>query len=179
MNPNVRSHSGNLGLSDELALIPRYCAPMTVELDALDWSVLRELQADGRMRVAALARRIGLSPTATADRIRRLEAIGAITGYRATVDLRKAGAEVLAVVRLAYPGRAREPLRQLFDQHPEILECQRVTGDDCYVLKVAATSMEHLATVVDNLGDVGRVTTSVVYNEPLPYRGLLEPLRLE
>jgi Lrp/AsnC family leucine-responsive transcriptional regulator len=149
------------------------------ELDAVDWKVLRELQRNGRVSVAALARRIGLSPTAMSDRIRRLEAAEVITGYRAMLNLRKAGADVLAVVRLAYPGKAREPLVQLFDQHPEILECQRVTGDDCYVLKVAATSMEHLAMVVDNLGDLGRVTTSVVYNEPLPYRGLLEPLTFE
>lgn len=145
-------------------------------IDQVDWDVLRELQADGRVSVAELARRIRLSPTATADRIRRLEARGVITGYSARVDLRRAGAGVLAIVRLAYPGRAREPLARLFEKRPEILECQRVTGEDCYVLKVAAASMEHLAAVVDDLGDIGSVTTNVVYNEPLPYRGLHRPL---
>jgi Lrp/AsnC family leucine-responsive transcriptional regulator len=64
----------------------------------------------------------------------------------------------------------------VFNKRPEVLECQRVTGDDCYVLKIAATSLDHLAAVVDDLGDIGRVTTSVVYNEPLPYRGLQAPL---
>lgn len=138
--------------------------------------MLRELQRDGRVSVADLARRIRLSATATADRMRRLEASGIIIGYTARVNLVKVGVKVMAIVRLEYPGRAREPLAQLFDERPEILECQRVTGDDCYVLKIAATSMNHLATVVDHLGDIGRVTTSVVYNEPLTYRGLREGL---
>ncbi|PZS34735.1 MAG: AsnC family transcriptional regulator [Pseudonocardiales bacterium] len=146
------------------------------DLDELAWSVLRELQSDGRASVAKLARRIRLSPTATADRIRRLEAKGIITGYAARVNLAKTGVDVMAIVRLEYPGRAREPLAHVFDKRPEVLECQRVTGDDCYVLKIAATSMDHLASVVDDLGDIGRVTTGVVYNEPLPYRGLLQPL---
>lgn len=149
---------------------------MADNLDELDWRILRELQSDGRASVAQLARRISLSPTATADRIRRLETKGVITGYTARVNLGSAGADVMAVVRLQYPGRAREPLARIFNARPEILECQRVTGDDCYILKIAATSMDHLATVVDDLGDIGHVTTSVVYNEPLPYRGLLEPL---
>ncbi len=149
---------------------------MADDLDELDWRVLRELQRDGRASVAELGRRISLSPTATADRIRRLEANGVITGYAAQVNLGKAGVKVMAVVRLQYPGRAREPLARVFGKRPEVLECQRVTGDDCYILKIAATSMDHLAAVVDDLGDIGHVTTSVVYNEPLPYRGLLEPL---
>src|SRR5680860_1690841 len=143
---------------------------MADDLDELDWSVLRELQSNGRVSVAELARRISLSPTATADRVRRLEARGIITGYTAQLDLGKVGVEVMAIVRLEYPGRAREPFARVFDTRPEILECQRVTGDDCYVLKIAATSMDHLAAVVDDLGDIGRVTTSVVYNELLPYR---------
>lgn len=150
---------------------------MGEDLDQVDWAVLRELQSEGRLSVAELARRIRLSPTATADRIRRLEAKGVITGYGARVDLRRVGMSVQAVVRLAYPGRAREPLARLFGERPEILECQRVTGEDCYVLKVAAASMEHLADVVDDLGDIGSVTTNVVYSEPLPYRGLARPLR--
>lgn len=149
---------------------------MTVDLDATDWTLLRELQADGRASVAGLARRISLSPTATADRIRRLEAHGVIVGYCARVDLRKVGVQVMAIVRVQYIGRAREPLARVFDSRPEVLECQRVTGEDCYVLKIVALSMDHLANVVDDLGDFGRVTTSVVYNEPLPYRGLQAPL---
>lgn len=149
---------------------------MEAPLDEVDWQLLRRLQENARATVAELARLVALSPTATADRIRRLEARGVITGYTATVDLERLGARVTAVVRLQYPGRAREPLARLFDKWTEILECQRVTGDDCFVLKVAASSMDRLAAVVDDLGDIGRVTTSIVYNEPLPYRGVRRPL---
>ncbi len=89
---------------------------MAEDLDELDWSVLRELQNDGRVSVAELARRIRLSPTATADRVRRLENRGVITGYAARVNLSKLGVGVLAIVRLQYPGRAREPLARLLDK---------------------------------------------------------------
>ncbi|WP_026820935.1 Lrp/AsnC family transcriptional regulator [Arthrobacter castelli] len=149
---------------------------MSDDLDDIDWDLLRELQTDGRASIAQLARLVRLSPTATADRIRRLESKGVITGYTARVDLKKVGVAVMAVVRLKYPGRAREPLGVVFDKRPEILECQRVTGEDCYILKLAAASMDHLAAVVDDLGDIGGVTTNIVYNEPMPYRGLEAPL---
>jgi DNA-binding Lrp family transcriptional regulator len=63
----------------------------------------------------------------------------------------------------------RRPKRLLAERR-EILECLRTTGDDCYTLKVAATSMEHLETLVDELAGFGSTTTSVVYSQPLPYR---------
>ncbi|MBQ0904754.1 Lrp/AsnC family transcriptional regulator [Micromonospora sp. U21] len=101
----------------------------------------------------------------------RLEATGVITGYRAEVDLTKAGFVVLAVVRLEYPGSRHEPLRRLLERRWEILECLRTTGDDCHVLKVAATSMAHLEQIVNELAAFGSTTTNVVYSATLPYRG--------
>jgi Lrp/AsnC family leucine-responsive transcriptional regulator len=72
---------------------------------------------------------------------------------------------------LKYPGNRHQPLHRLLSGRREILECLRTTGDDCYTLKVAATSMEHLETLVDELAGFGSTTTSVVYSQPLPYRG--------
>lgn len=83
---------------------------------------------------------------------------------------------MLAVVRLKYPGNYHEPLRRLLAERGEILECLRTTGDDCYTLKVAATSMAHLETLVDELAGFGSTTTSVVYSQTLPYRGAGLPL---
>lgn len=144
---------------------------MAENLDAIDWSILAELQDDGRLPITELSRRVKLSASATTERVRRLEATGVITGYRAEVDLPKAGFAVLAVVRLKYPGSQHEPLRRLLERRLEILECLRTTGDDCYVLKVAATSMAHLEQVVNELAAFGSTTTNVVYSATLPYRG--------
>jgi Lrp/AsnC family leucine-responsive transcriptional regulator len=78
---------------------------------------------------------------------------------------------VLAVVRLRYAGNQHQPLRRLLGERFEILECLRATGDDCYTLKVAATSMAHLEQLVDELCQFGDTTTSIVYSQTLPYRG--------
>ena len=140
-------------------------------LDSTDWSILIELQRDGRIPLTELARRVNLSASATTERVRRLEATGVITGYRADVDLAKVGFAVLAVVRLKYPGSRHEPLHRLLGERLEILECLRTTGDDCYTLKVAAASMAHLETLIDELAGFGSTTTNIVYSQTLPFRG--------
>ncbi|MGW2396412.1 Lrp/AsnC family transcriptional regulator [Kitasatospora sp. NPDC001664] len=150
---------------------------MTEILDPTDWAILTELQRDGRIAFTELARRVNLSASATTERVRRLEASGVVTGYRAEVDLARAGYPVPAVVRLKYPGPGsrHEPLRRLLAERPEILECLRTTGDDCYVLKVAATSTAHLEELVDELARLGSTTTSLVLSHPLPLRGPAAP----
>jgi Lrp/AsnC family transcriptional regulator, leucine-responsive regulatory protein len=148
---------------------------MAVELDDIDWAIVGHLQQEARISLSELARRVKLSPSATTERVRQLESAGVITGYHAAVDLAKAGYPVLAIVRLKYPGNYHEPLRRLLAERHEILECLRTTGDDCYTLKVAATSMEHLETLVDELAGFGSTTTSVVYSQTLPHRGAGRP----
>jgi Lrp/AsnC family leucine-responsive transcriptional regulator len=148
---------------------------MAENLDATDWAILVELQRDGRVPLTELARRVNLSASATTERVKRLEASGVIGGYRADVDLARTGFNVLAVVGLKYLGNQHEPLRKLLDERLEILECLRTTGDNCYVLKVAATSMSHLETLVDELCQFGDTTTNLVYSQTLPYRGPRQP----
>lgn len=144
---------------------------MTESLDATDWAILSELQRDGRVPLTELGRRVNLSASATTERVKRLEATGAIAGYRADVDLVRVGYPVLAVVRLKYPGSRHQPLHQLLGERFEILECLRTTGEDCYSLKVAATSMAHLEQLINELAQFGSTTTNIVYSQTLPYRG--------
>ncbi|MFI6293221.1 Lrp/AsnC family transcriptional regulator [Nonomuraea sp. NPDC050790] len=144
---------------------------MAVNLDATDWAILAELQRDGRVPLSELGRRVSLSASATTERVRRLESAGVITGYSAAVDLTAVGYAVLAIVRLKYPGSRHEPLHRLLDRRPEILECLRTTGDDCYVMKVAASSMAHLEEIVNELAEFGSANTNLVYSQTLPYRG--------
>jgi Lrp/AsnC family transcriptional regulator, leucine-responsive regulatory protein len=148
---------------------------MAVNLDDVDWAIIDQLQQEARISLSELGRRVNLSPSATTERVRQLEAAGVVTGYHAVLDLTKAGYPVLAVVRLKYPGNHHEPLRRLLAERREILECLRTTGDDCYALKIAATSMEHLETLVGELADFGSTTTSVVYSQTMPYRGPARP----
>ncbi|MEV5972806.1 Lrp/AsnC family transcriptional regulator [Streptomyces sp. NPDC051921] len=138
--------------------------------DATDWRILRALQDQGRASFAELARAVSMSPSAVTDRVRRMEEAGVIAGYTAVVDQERLGLPILAFVRLRYPNGNYKPFHDLIDTTPEVLEAHHVTGDDCFVLKVAARSMKHLEEISGKVGTLGSVTTSVVYSSPLPRR---------
>jgi len=143
-----------------------------VVLDDVDRRVVAALQRDGRTSVADLARAVNLSPSATADRLRRLTDGGVITGYTATVNPEALGYAVQAFVRLAYPTGNYKPFHDLLAVLPEVVEAHHVTGDDCFVLKVLARSMRDLERITGKLATLGSITTSVVYSSPLPNRPL-------
>ncbi|MFI8992533.1 Lrp/AsnC family transcriptional regulator [Streptomyces sp. NPDC053542] len=138
--------------------------------DATDWRILDALQRDGRAGYAVLARTVNMSASAVTERVRRLEEAGVIRGYAAVVDPERVGLPVLAFVRLRYPNGNYKPFHDLLDTTPEILEAHHVTGDDCFVIKVAARSMRHLEEVAGRIGALGAVTTNVVYSSPLAGR---------
>lgn len=143
-----------------------------VTVDPTDWKLLAELQRDGRSSYAELARAVAMSPSAVAERVRRLEEAGVISGYRATVDPERVGLTVMAFVRLRYPTGNYRPFHALLDTTPEIVEAHHVTGEDCFVLKVLARSMRHLEEVTGRIAGLGSVTTSVVYSSPLTGRAV-------
>jgi Lrp/AsnC family leucine-responsive transcriptional regulator len=141
-------------------------------LDATDHRVIDHLQRDGRLSVAELGRAINLSPSATADRVRRLTDAGVITGYSATVDPEALGYAITAFVRLAYPSGNYRPFHDLVATTPEIVEAHHVTGDDCFIIKVLARSMRDLERITGKLATLGGITTSVVYSTTVPPRNL-------
>lgn len=153
----------------------RYISCMAVDLDPTDWNILGELQADGRLTMAELGRRISMSPSAAAERVRRLESAGVVTGYTAKVDLSAVGLPLVAVVRIRIEGPRHHDLADAVRARPQVLECLRTTGDDCYLLRVAVQDMIELAAVVDDLGRFGATSTSVVYGQTLPLRGPQAP----
>src|SRR3982751_6794817 len=118
-------------------------------LDAIDRTIVGELQADGRVSLAELGRRAGLSPAAVADRVRRLEDTGVITGYRAIVDPRALGYALTAIVRVRPAPRQLPKVAELARRTPEVVECRRVTGEDCYVMTTHVRDVEHLEEVID------------------------------
>ncbi|MFF5938171.1 Lrp/AsnC family transcriptional regulator [Streptomyces sp. NPDC012508] len=140
--------------------------------DAIDWRILDALQAQGRASFTELARAVSMSASAVTERVRRLEEAGVITGYTAVIDQERLGLPILAFVRLRYPNGNYKPFHDLLASTPEVLEAHHVTGDDCFVLKVAARSMKHLEEISGKVGTLGSVTTSVVYSSPLPRRAV-------
>jgi Lrp/AsnC family transcriptional regulator, leucine-responsive regulatory protein len=144
-------------------------------LDRTDWLLLGALQRDGRLSYADLAREAAMSPSAVAERVRRLEEAGVIAGYRAVVDPAAVGLGIMALVRLRYPTGNYRPFHALLDSTPEVIEAHHVTGEDCFVLKVLARTMRHLEEVTGRIAGLGAVTTSVVYSSPLTGRPIAAP----
>lgn len=147
----------------------------TNAVDSTDRTLLAELQRDGRQSIAELARTVHMSNSAVAERVRRLEDAGIISGYRAVVDPERLGYGILAYLRLRYPSSQYKPLHDLLADIPEVVEAHHVTGDDCFIIKVVATSMRHLEQISGRVGALGSVTTSVSYSSPFPTRPIVPP----
>jgi Lrp/AsnC family leucine-responsive transcriptional regulator len=150
----------------------KYQSPQTFEiLDAVDRSLLAELQGDARMRVAELARRVGLSPPAVADRLRRLTGSGALSCH-AEVEPRALGYTVCAIVRVSPWNGDLRAVPEVARQTPEVTECYRITGEDCYFMKLYLRSIDDLEPILDTFTPHGRTTTSIVHSAPVPHRAL-------
>ncbi|GHO83822.1 Lrp/AsnC family transcriptional regulator [Dictyobacter formicarum] len=140
-------------------------------LDETGWSLLRELQQNARLSYSELGQRVGLTSPAVADRMRKMEEAGIITGYRAQINLPRLGLPILAIIRLgSFAGQDCNRVATRVSQIPEVLECYRVTGSDSVVVKVAAASIEHMEKVVDQLSLHGLPTTSLVFSRAMESR---------
>ncbi|MBM7050377.1 MULTISPECIES: Lrp/AsnC family transcriptional regulator [Rhizobium] len=137
------------------------------ELDPTDMSMIEILQQDGRISVSELGRRVGLSQPAASERLKRLEERGVISGYRAVVDPAAVGLGMMAVIRLRTTHEHIRPCLKQFSDMPEVIEVLRLTGEDCFLLKVLVPTAANLETIVDSIARHGAVTTSLVLrNEP-------------
>lgn len=127
--------------------------------DEVDWQLLSELQADGRLSFNELARRIHLSPPAVAERVRRLEQAGIITGYTARVDAASAGQPLLAFIQLRCSlSRCLLKTTNAKD-YPELVEIHKLSGEHCTMLKARTSSLAHLEGLVERLGTHGEMRT--------------------
>ncbi|GAA4632111.1 Lrp/AsnC family transcriptional regulator [Actinoallomurus vinaceus] len=142
------------------------------DLDGTDLRILSELQADARVSIAELSRRVGLSAPAVTDRIRRLEDTGVITGYRAEVDPRALGFPVTVMVRINPAVRELPRIAKIAEEIPEIVECYRITGDDCFFFIAHLRSVDRLEPILDRFAPYGRTTTSLIHAATVPRRPL-------
>jgi Lrp/AsnC family leucine-responsive transcriptional regulator len=141
-------------------------------IDDTNRLLLAELQQNARLSLAELGRRVGLSPPAVAERVQRLEQQGVILGYRAEINPRALGLSLSVVIRVRpAPGQLAN-VAELAQDTAEVVDCRRVTGDDCYVMTAHVRDVEHLEEVIDRFVALGQTTTSIVQSAPVPRRGL-------
>jgi Lrp/AsnC family leucine-responsive transcriptional regulator len=145
-------------------------------LDDVNLRLLEELRAEGRIGMAELGRRVGMSAPAVAERVQRLERAGVIAGYHAEIDPGKLGFPVAAIVRIRpAPGQlARIP--EVARETPEVVECYRITGEDCFLIKLYLRAIDELEDVLDRFTPYGLTTTSIIHSAPVPRRG--PPMRV-
>jgi Lrp/AsnC family leucine-responsive transcriptional regulator len=140
------------------------------KIDQTDQKIIGELITDGRVSLAELGRRVNLSSPAVAERVQRLERAGVITGYRAELDPRALGYPLTAIVRIK-PAPGQLPrIPELAAEIAQVGECHRITGEDCFYLKLYLRSIDELSDLLDRFLIYGETTTSIVNASPIPRR---------
>jgi Lrp/AsnC family leucine-responsive transcriptional regulator len=149
--------------------------PADLVLDPRNVRLLRLLREDPRMSLAELARRIGMSAPAVRERLVRLEEAGVVTGYRIEIAPAALGYPIAAFVRVRpMPGQLPR-IAELAAQTPQVVECHRVTGDDCFILKIHVEALDRLDSLLDRFLAYGQTTTSIIQSTPVAARGLPLP----
>ena len=139
-------------------------------LDATNLEILGALIEDPRIAMSSLARRVGMSAPAVTERVQRLQDAGVIRGARLDVDQAALGLGITAFVRVRpMPGQLKY-IAELARETPEIVECHRVTGEDCFIMKVLVGRVELLEAVLDEILKYGNTTSSIVQSTPVPPR---------
>lgn len=144
-------------------------------LDPVNRQLLRELAADPRIAMSALARRVGMSAPAVAERVQRLQRAGVITGYRVDISPAALGLPVTAFVRIRPSAGQLAKIADLAARTSEISECHRISGEDCFLLKVHAGAVADLEQILDQFLNFGQTVTSIVVSTPVPPRTLPIP----
>ncbi len=149
--------------------------PDSGKLDFINQRLLAELQRDPRIPMTELGRRIGMSAPAVTERVRRLEETGVIQGYRLDVNPSALGLPIMVYIRVRPDPGQLPKIAELARCIPEVVECHRITGDDCFILKAHIPAMNQLDQLLDRLLIYGATTTSIVQSSPVPPRSLPLP----
>jgi Lrp/AsnC family transcriptional regulator, leucine-responsive regulatory protein len=144
-------------------------------LDSYDIRLLAELQADARLSMAELGRRVHLSQPAVTERVRKLESAGVITGYRATVNLAALGYGIRALVRVGRVDYAR--MARLIEGTREVVNAWNITGEDSWLLEIAITDVAHLDAVVSQMCVLAETSTSIILKSVREHQVMLPPTR--
>ncbi len=149
--------------------------PAHALLDEMNLRLLAHLRENPRLTMSELGRRVGMSSPAVTERVRRMEEAGIITGYRLDVDPAALGLPVAAYIRVRPSPGLLPKIVELARQIAEVVECHRVTGEDCFIIKVHLPAMDQLDRVLDRFLLYGMTTTSIIQSSPVPLRPLPVP----
>jgi len=141
-------------------------------LDNIGRQILKSLQENARISFSELGRRVGLSSPAVAERVHRMEEAGYIKEYRAIVDQEKLGFPITAFIRVTATAGKLKEADDMARSIPEVIEGHHLTGSDGFILKVVVASMGHLEEIINQMGNYGQTTTSVVLSSPVESRVL-------
>jgi Lrp/AsnC family leucine-responsive transcriptional regulator len=139
-------------------------------LDAKNIALLRLLRDDPRRPISELARRVGMSGPAVRERVQRLEEAGVIRGYRLDIDPQAIGLPIAAIIRVRPAPGQLQRIAELARDMPNVTECHRITGDDCFILKIHLDAIDSLDGVLDRFLAFGTTTTSIIQSSPVPLR---------
>lgn len=141
-------------------------------IDGADERILKALFQNARISTADLARQVGLSPPTVAERIKRLEEAGVISGYRAQIDFSKLGRGLTLMIRARpLPGQMSEMIRAINDT-PQIVKCERVSGEDCFIARAHVRDVVEMEEVIDRIVQYGATNSALVQSVPVPLRHL-------
>jgi len=139
-------------------------------LDATGWKILRALQENARTTYAELAKQVNLTAPAVAERVRKMEEAGIITGYHAGINLEALGYAMLVFIQLAVSYEKEKRLIEFMHNQPEVLECYNLTGQDAFIIKAALSSVAQLDDLLGRLAQFGQTTTHIVLSNTIPHR---------
>ena len=143
-------------------------------LDDIGKRIAGELQENARISFADLGRRVGLTSAGAAERVRKLEDAGIITGYHAAINTEKLGLPITAQIGLTAASNIRHKVKSAVEKMPEVTECYHATGSDCFVIRVAVRSISHLEEIINKLNPLGRLNTSIFLSSVLEKRITIE-----
>jgi Lrp/AsnC family leucine-responsive transcriptional regulator len=139
-------------------------------LDDINVRLLKELRQDPRLTMSELGRRVAMSAPAVTERVRRMEEAGIIVGYRLDINPSPLGLPITIYIRIR-PNPGQLPrVAELAGQIPEVVECHRITGEDCFIVKAHIPGMDQLDRILDRFLLYGSTTTSIVQSSPVPLR---------
>ena len=137
------------------------------DLDSIDCNIVRELASDARLSFAELGRRVGLSPSAVAERVRQLENEHIVLGYRAILDEKAFGYSVTAFISLTCDTQHYRPFLKFLPTLEDVRECHHITGGAAFLIKVTLSSIDQLEPLIERLLPYGMPTTSMVLSTPV------------
>ncbi len=141
-----------------------------LDLDSVDLRLLTALELNARLPLAELARRVEMSPQSVSERLKRMEEAGVIAGYAAILDPKALGLGIGAYIRVRPMIGELPRVLDILRAIPEIVECDRITGDDCFIARVLVRDIAALEKVIDRLIPHAQTNTAIIQSSPVPRR---------